>query len=69
MPYSGVIKYIVPKNILFNNDYKKLFKKVPQDATLQEVICSGSNRIFFYTVESARIFFVIAIKENHMNLH
>ena len=46
--------------------YKPLFNGLGEDIELKEIKLQSSGRIFYFDIESERVFYVVAIRENHL---
>jgi hypothetical protein len=47
-------------------EYKKLYNKLGEDIEIKEIKLQGRARIFYYDVESEKKFYVVSIRENHL---
>ena len=56
------------KSIKDTGEYTKLFNKLrlENDIELKEIILSKKARIFYFNIESERTFYVVAIREDHL---
>ncbi|MDE0243576.1 MAG: hypothetical protein OYG31_02590 [Candidatus Kaiserbacteria bacterium] len=54
------------KPVRRDGEYKKLFSGLPDDVDLKEIKLQGKSRIFHFSIESKRVFYVVAITENHL---
>jgi hypothetical protein len=46
--------------------YKKLYNRLKEDIELKEIKLNQGSRIFYFDVESDKVFYVVAIMENHL---
>ncbi|MBU2491286.1 MAG: hypothetical protein KJ571_01575 [Bacteroidetes bacterium] len=49
-------------------EYQKLFKGLDNDIELYEIKLTGSDRIFFFLIESVKTIYIVAIKGNHFEI-
>ncbi len=47
-------------------EYKKLYHGLPEDVELKEIKLQSDARIFYFDIEPERKFYVVAIRENHL---
>jgi len=55
-----------PRRVPEGGHYKKLYSTLPTDGELWECDLSRTSRLFFYPNQAASMFFVIAIREKHL---
>lgn len=48
-----------------SGEYKKLYSGLEQDIELKEIKLQDTGRIFYFSIESRRTFYVVAITESH----
>jgi hypothetical protein len=47
-------------------EYKKLYRGLRDDIDLKEIKLQQDARIFYFDIEPERIFYVVAIRQNHL---
>jgi len=47
-------------------EYKKLYRRIPEGVGLKEIKLQGTARIFYFDIEPKRTFYVVAVRENHL---
>ena len=52
--------------IYYDGDYKKLYSGLSNDVELKEIKLQQDARIFYFDIESERMFFVVAITQSHL---
>lgn len=52
--------------VRYEGNYKKLFSGLSSDIELKELKLQQDARIFYFDIEPERMFYVVAITENHL---
>jgi len=52
--------------VRYGGEYKKLYRGLPEDVELKETKLQDDARIFYFDIEPERKFYVVAIRENHL---
>ncbi|MBI3335486.1 MAG: hypothetical protein HY001_03230 [Candidatus Portnoybacteria bacterium] len=47
-------------------EYKKLYRGISEDVDLKEIKLQQDARIFYFDIEPDRTFYVVAIRQNHL---
>lgn len=50
----------------YKGEYKKLYSGLSDDIQLREIKLQQDARVFYFDIEPERIFYVVAITENHL---
>ena len=49
-----------------DGEYKRLYRGLKDDICLKEIKLQQNARIFYFDIEPERIFYIVAIRENHL---
>jgi len=52
--------------VRYEGEYKKLFRGLEDDIELKEIKLQGKARVFYFDIEPERIFYVVAVTNNHL---
>lgn len=52
--------------VIYEGEYKKLFRGLSEDIDLKEIKLQQDARIFYFDIEPKRTLYVVAITQNHL---